>query len=66
MGRLVTIKCDCGFECDNLYFGISAAAYAVEKHQTLLIRAGKYGFAHKEYLSSDPDLRVNVEWKLYQ
>ena len=58
MGRLVTIKCDCGFECNNLYYGMNAAAYDIEKHQTLLIKSGKYGLTHRNYLLSDSALRM--------
>ena len=66
MGRLVMLKCDCGYEYDRYHYGVNTGYEEVRKHQTALVRSGKYGKKWKELLASDPELRVDAEILLYQ
>lgn len=66
MGRLILVKCNCGFLCDTYRFGINWSYSDVVKHQTALVRSGKYGDLWKRLLEDDPELLVDVEIHLYQ
>ncbi len=66
MGRLVIVKCDCGYVYDRFYYGINMAYEEVKKHQTALAKSGRYGKRWKELLDSDSELRVDAEYKIYQ
>lgn len=66
MGRLVMVKCDCGYVCERFRYGVNSAYEEVKKHQTALAKSGRYGKQWKELLDSDSELRVNAEYKIYQ
>ena len=66
MGRLVMIKCDCGYEYDNYSYGINSSYPEIQKHQTALVKSGHYGKYWRELLNNDPELLVNAEYRLYQ
>ena len=66
MGRLVMIKCDCGFVKSDYRYGCTAGYSESRKHLTALVRCGRYGKAWKERLASDNELLVDATWALYQ
>ena len=66
MGRLVMIRCDCGYEYQGYRCGVNCAYPEVKKHQTALVKSGHYGKQWKELLNNDPELNVNAEYRLYQ
>ena len=66
MGRLIIVKCDCGFCKDDYMYGINSAYPEENKHQIALAKSGHYGKRWQELLLKDPELRVNAEYRLYQ
>ena len=66
MGRLVMVKCDCGFVNDNYRYGCTSGYSESQKHLTALVRLGRYGMVWKERLASDNELLVDATWALYQ
>ena len=66
MGRMIMVKCDCGFFKEDYLYGVNMAYPRVKKHQTALAKSGYYGKQWQELLSNDPELLVNAEYRLYQ
>ena len=66
MGRLVMVKCDCGFVKEDYRYGYTAGYSETQKHLTALVRAGRYGNVWKERLASDDELLVDAAWAIYQ
>ena len=66
MGRMVLVKCNCGYCDERFRFGVNWSYREVKKHQTALARSGRYGMEWKNLLASDPELLVDVELHLYQ
>lgn len=66
MGRMIMVKCDCGFFKAGYLYGVNTAYPKVKKHQTALAKSGHYGKKWQELLKNDTELRVNAEYRLYQ
>ncbi len=66
MGRLVMVKCRCGFIKDDYRYGFTAGYSETQKHLTALVRSGRYGNVWKERLASDDELLVDAAWAIYQ
>ena len=66
MGRMVLVKCNCGYCDERFRFGVNWSYREVKKHQTALAKSGRYGMEWKNLLASDPELLVDAELHLYQ
>lgn len=66
MGRMILVKCDCGYCEDDFLYGVNFAYCEVKKHQTKLAKSGHYGKHWQELLNNDSELLVNAELRLYQ
>ncbi|MBR5371432.1 MAG: hypothetical protein IK130_04385 [Oscillospiraceae bacterium] len=66
MGRLVMVKCDCGFCNDNYLYGANTVYPEVKKRENARAKSGRYGKQWQELLRNDPELIVNAQYRLYQ
>lgn len=67
MGKLIMVKCNnCGFLRDDYRSGFTASYFQVQKHLIVLIRSCQYGYTWKSLLATDPTLKVDASFQLYQ
>ncbi|MGN1403960.1 MAG: hypothetical protein ACI4XB_06555 [Ruminococcus sp.] len=66
MGRMVMVKCNCGFVKDDYKYGFTAAYSELQKHLTALVKSGQYGNMWRDLLASDRTLLVDAAWAVYQ
>lgn len=61
------VKCNnCGFLRDDYRSGFTASYFQVQKHLIVLIRSCQYGYTWKSLLATDPTLKVDASFQLYQ
>jgi hypothetical protein len=66
MGRLILVKCDCGFIKSDYKYGCTVGYSNVQKHLTALVKSGHYGELWRGLVHSDPELLIDASWAIYQ